>query len=293
MDDAALLASLGVDASTANDVTEITHVRTHQDRKAAQDVAQRKQCQDFELFRPVFEQVQRDLDAGMRRTTPFEHDGKLEPGDLFILGGQKVLVAEAAASIEKEYGREDRRLRVIIDNGTESNLWLRSLQRALYKNDGNRRILPTDEEAAPLFAEHVNEDDAASGSIYVLRSKSKHPFVAAHRDLIHKIGVTGGEVKGRLGNAKKDPTYLLADVEVVAEYKLANINRKAMERLLHRLFSPARLDMELKDRFGSQVEPREWFFVPLSAIDEAIERVKDQSIGSYQYDPVTARLISI
>jgi len=293
MDDAALLASLGVDASTANDVTEIMHVRTHQDRKAAQDVAQRKQCQDFELFRPVFEQVQRDLDAGMRRTMPFEHDGKLEPGDLFILGGQKVLVAEAAASIEKEYGREDRRLRVIIDNGTESNLWLRSLQRALYKNDGNRRILPTDEEAAPLFAEHVNEDDAASGSIYVLRSKSEHPFVAAHRDLIHKIGVTGGEVKGRLGNAKKDPTYLLADVEVVAEYKLANINRKAMERLLHRLFSPARLDMELKDRFGSQVEPREWFFVPLSAIDEAIERVKDQSIGSYQYDPVTARLISI
>jgi hypothetical protein len=51
------------------------------------------------------------------------------------------------------------------------------------------------------------------------------------------------------------------------------------------------LDVELKDRFGSQVEPREWFLVPLSIIDEAIERIKDQSISSYRYDPVAARLI--
>ena len=292
-DDAALLASLGLDDDSANDVTEIKHVRTHQERKAAEDVAQRKPCEDFEQFRPAFEQVQREIDAGMRRTTRFENNEQIVPGNLFILGGQKALVASADTRIEKEYGREDRRLRVIFDNGTESNLWLRSLQRGLYKDDRNRRILPLDAVTAPLFADRVDDGDLAAGSIYVLRSRSDNPFVAEHRELIHKIGVTGGDVRARLGNAKKDPTYLLSDVDVVAEYKLANINRKALEAVLHKVFASARLDMELKDRFGSQVEPREWFLVPLPAIDEAVRRITNQSISHYRYDPGTARLLPL
>jgi hypothetical protein len=116
----------------------------------------------------------------------------------------------------------------------------------------------------------------------VLRSKSEHPFVAEHRTVLHKIGVTGGEVKSRVANAKKDPTYLLADVEIVATFKLANVNRKALEGLLHKLFGAARLDLELKDRFGSQVEPREWFLVPLAVIDEAIQKIKDGTINGFR-----------
>lgn len=292
-----LLAALGVagDAPTDDDVTRLVHVRSNAQRTAAEDVARRAPCPDFETFRPVFEQVQRELDAGQRRTATFERRGsdasKFEPGDLFIIGGQKALIASSGESVDKPLFPGDRRLRVIFDNGTEANLWLRSLKRALYE-EGNRKILPLKEEVPPLFADHVDENDIAAGSIYVLRSRSEHPFVAEHRELIHKIGVTGGEVRSRLGNAKKDPTYLLADVEVVAEYKLANINRKAMEALLHKVFASARLDMELKDRFGSQVEPREWFLVPLAAIGEAIDRIKDQTISHYKYDPAMARLVS-
>lgn len=292
LDDAALLDSLGVDTSSISDVTRIKHVRTHTDRKATEEVAQRKSCADFEQFRPIFEQVQRELASGKRSTAKFQQDGTLQPGDMFILDGQKVLVAGWGEVMMKEFGREDRRLRVIFDNGTESNLLLRSLYRALYKDENGRRILPPDAEAAPLFADHVDEGDTQVGYIYVLRSLSDHPFVAEHRELIHKIGVTGGEVKSRLGNAKKDPTYLLADVEVVAEYKLANINRKALEGLLHRFFAGARLDLELRDRFGSQVEPREWFLVPLNAIDEAIRELKKGTIGNYRYDAETARLVT-
>ena len=102
--------------------------------------------------------------------------------------------------------------------------------------------------------------------------------------------MTGGDVKSRIANAKKDPTYLLADVEIVATFKLANVNRKALEALLHKFFGSARLDLELKDRFGSQVEPREWFLVPLPVIDEAIQKLKDGTIGGFRYDPETARL---
>ena len=169
-----------------------------------------------------------------------------------------------------DYGRPDRRLRVVYDNGTESDLLLRSLQRALYKDKASRRIYRPG--FGPLFSSECEEEgDLATGYIYVLRSKSDHPFIAEHRSVIHKIGVTGGDVKSRIANAKKDPTYLLADVEIVATYKLANVNRKALEALLHK-FLAARLDLELKDRFGSQVEPREWFLVPLAVIDEAIQR---------------------
>jgi hypothetical protein len=123
----------------------------------------------------------------------------------------------------------------------------------------------------------------------VLRSKSEHPFVAQNRPVIHKIGVTGREVKTRIATAKKDPTYLFADVEVVATFKLSNVNRKRLEALLHKFFASARLDLVLD--FGDGVEAREWFLVPLPVIEEAINRVKDGSIANYRYDRETARIV--
>jgi hypothetical protein len=141
-----------------------------------------------------------------------------------------------------------------------------------------------------LFGNETDDDDLEAGTIYVLRSKSDHPTVAAHRELIHKIGVTGGSVETRIAAAAVDATYLLAGVEIVATYKLYNINRTKLENLLHRVFGSARLDLTIMDRFGNPVQPREWFLVPLSAIDEAVERVRDQSILDYEYDPATARL---
>lgn len=292
-DDEELQASLGELKSQGDDVTKLTHVRSHEDRKAAEEVAQRTPCADFDKFQATFDKVQEELKAGVRQTEKFHHDGKLEPGDLFILSGQKVLVASAGEAMMKEFGRQDRRLRVIFDNGTESNLLLRSLQRALYKDERNRRILPPDVEAAPLFSDKTESDDNQVGFIYVLRSGSENSFVAQNRVLIHKIGITGGDVKTRVANAKKDPTYLLAEVDIVATYKLANINRNRLEALVQKFFAKARLDLELKDRFGSHVEPREWFFVPLPAIDEAIRKIIDGTIGSYQYDPKLARIIPI
>lgn len=287
-DDAELQAALS-ELLVEDDVTRLVHVRSHEDRKAAEEVAHRTPCADFEAFRPIFEQVQNELKSKFRRTVPFEHKGGFKVGDLFILDGQTVYVAEVGEFMMKDFGREDSRLRIIFDNGTESNMLLRSLQRALYKADNGRRILPPDEDGAPLFAGTEEQGDQQSGTIYVLRSKSEHPFAREHRAVLHKIGVTSGNVKARVANAKKDPTYLLADVEIVAEYKLANVSRKGLEAILHKAFASVRLDMQLKDRFGSQVEPREWFLVPLAAIDEAIERIKDGTIDRFRYDPKSGR----
>ena len=129
-----------------------------------------------------------------------------------------------------------------------------------------------------------------TGTIYVLRSQSNHPYLTQHRDLIHKIGVTGGEVSARVSNAKADPTFLFAEVEIVATYRLININRAKLEALLHRFFSAARLDVEIPDRFGRMVKPREWFLVPLHVVDEVVTRIKDQTITQFVYVPTQAAL---
>lgn len=289
MTDDELLAELAGD-DEGSDIQNLRHVRSNAEKREAEEIAQRERCEDFERFQPLFEQVQRELQSGIRVTRTFIRDASIEEGQFFILGGQTVYVAEVGETIKAPNGESDARLRVIYSNGTESNLLRRSLQRALYKDDAGRRI--TDADAGPLFGETLEPDDIESGTIYVLRSHSTHPFVAEHRELIHKIGVTGGKVETRIAGADKDATYLLADVEVVATYKLHNINRTRMENLFHRLFSPAQIELTIPDRFGNPVKPREWFLVPLHVINEAVERIRDGSIAGVIYDPKSASLRS-
>ncbi len=298
LDDEALLAELGIDATSGNDITQLTHVRSLRDKrrsrqeiKAAEEIAQRTPCEDFAQFKPLFKQVQQDLQTGARQTLKYQDNAAVNQGDLFILDGQKVLVADMGEPFVSDYGRQDRRLRVIYDNATESDLLLRSLQRALNKDKASRRI--TTPDLGPLFSQVEEEDDVQTGYIYVLRSQSDDPFIAQHRSIVHKIGVTGGDVKKRVANAKKDPTYLLADVDIVATFKLANINRTKLEALLHKFFDPARLDVELQDRFSIPVQPREWFFIPLNVIEEAIEKIQAGTLHQFQYDPKTASLKQI
>lgn len=286
--DDALLAELA-DTEAESSVRTLRHVRSSVEKREAEEVAQHERCQDFERFEPLFEQVQRELKAGVRVTRPFIRDASIEQGNFFILGGQTVYVADVGDAIKAPNGENDARLRVIYANGTESNLLRRSLQRALYKDDAGRRI--TDPDAGPLFSDVREDDDIESGTIYVLRSLSSHPYVAEHRELIHKIGVTGGKVETRIANAVHDATYLLADVEVVATYRLSRINRTRLENLFHRIFERAQLDLVIHDRFGHPVRPREWFVVPLHAIDEAVQRILDGTITDFYYDPKEARFV--
>ena len=288
IDDDELLSQLGVDVPAASGIMDLRHVRTAAEKREAEEIANRDRCEDFDRFKPLFQQVQKELDGGIRQTRPFELKAEIRPGAWFIVGGQKAYVAEVDELFTNAQGRTDARLRVIFDNGTESNILMRSLQRALNKDDAGRRI--TDPAAGPLFSGEREQDDQASGTIYVLRSKSDHPLVVANRALVHKIGVTNMGVQQRLAGARLQPTFLMADVEVVATYELFNINRTRLENLVHRVFDPARLEIEIKDRFGNPVIPREWFLVPLFAVDEAVEKIKDGTITNYVYDATIARL---
>lgn len=278
-------------APEAEDITVLRHVRTSAEKRAAEEIADRKPCADFETFQPLFERVATELKSGLRQSQPITAGNRsIEVGDFFVLEGLTVYVAEVGEPLKTTAGEVDRRLRLVFANGTESNLLLRSLQRAFYDDPAARRLV-SPETGQLSFGGELEEDDVESGTIYVLRSASDHPYVKQHRELIHKIGVTGGKVEARIANAEFDSTYLLAKVEVVATYKLAGINRSRMENLFHKLFTSARLNITIQDRFGRPVQPEEWFLVPLFVIDEAVARIRDGSITGYVYDPSAAKLV--
>lgn len=290
LDDETLLAELGVlEEINTNDITQLTHVKTRAEIRAAEEIARHIPCREFDKFKPIFKKIQDDLNSGMRKTIEFKDNAQIKEGDVFILAGQKVYVAEAGEEFINKYDRPDSRLRVIYDNGTECGILLRSLQRALNKDERGRRI--TGYELGPLFSDSSEENDAESGTIYVLRSLSNHPLVQENRDIIHKIGITGGDVKKRISNSKLDPTFLMADVEIVATYKLSNINRSKLEGLIHKFFESVKLNIKIKDRFGNPVTPQEWFLVPLFIIDEVIEKIKSGDIVNCSYNPESGKLL--
>ena len=301
-----LLAALGLGetdphAAGADDITVMRHVRGRGDRSSPEEVAARKPCEHFDAaFRPRFERVRAEIAAGARRTEPFkgrQTRRRIAVDDLFILDGQTALVAGAGQPFKAEHGETDRRLRVVFDNGTESDLLLRSLRRALNKDDASRRVLPPepagDGELGPLFADADGpEEPADGGRVYVARSLSDHPFLAEHRDVLHKIGSTGGDPAARVAGARKDPTFLLAPAEVVAGFAVPpDVSRRKLERLLHRYFAAVRADIDLRDRFGDAVRPGEWFFVPLPAVEEAVALIASGEITDRRYDPAEGRSV--
>jgi hypothetical protein len=292
LDDEALLGELGLDGAPAeDDITVLRHVRSSEERRAAEEIANRTKCEDFDKFKPLFDKVKRELASGERKTRTFQTRSmdEIQQGTFFIVGGQIAYVAEVGEEFTTQYERRDSRLRVIYDNGTEGDVLQRSLQRALHRDEVARLI--TDPSAGPLFGDKMEANDIESGTIYVLRSLSDHPYVAERRELIHKIGVTGGKVETRIADAENDATYLLANVEVIATYKLSNLHRTRLENIFHRIFAAAQLNLTIEDRFGRPVKPREWFLVPLHVIDEAVSRIRDGSITDFVYDTTTARLV--
>lgn len=283
--------------SSSSSISKLRHVRSSAEKQAVEEIANREICEDFDKFKSKFEQVHADLKANIRNSRAIRKNAgflktDIKEHEFFILGGLTLYVAEVGSPIKAPNGSADARLRVIYSNGTESNILLRSLQRAIYK-DETSRIISDPNSAGPLFSNTLIDGDEASGTIYVLRSKSSLPIVEENRDLLHKIGVTGGNIEKRISNAKLDPTFLMADVEVITTYELFNINRVKLENLLHRIFENARLNIEIQDRFGHAVTPREWFLIPIFAIDEAVNRIKDGTISNVRYDHHEAKFSNI
>ena len=286
IEDEALLAELGQAVELeddADDISTLRHVSPIKHRRAAEEVANREVCRDFETFEPLFKQVKADLGSGVRTASEKTVYGDIEAGHFYIIKGQIAYVSEKK-DMQKASGKNglDYRLRVVYDNGTESGLLMSSLQRSFYDPDNKVRVI-SELSVGPLFG-IAEADDLETGTIYVLKTRSELPEVANVKDVILKIGVTKLDVKRRVANAKNDPTYLLGDVEIVDEYKLFNINRTKLEKLIQRIFSDARVSITIKDRFGKPVQPNEWFMVTRDAVAKAVELIQSDQIQNYTYD---------
>ena len=271
-------------------IFSLRHVKPRTEIEKADYTAQRRPCRDFEKYKGMFEQVSRELETGIRKSVEFKNEQEIAAGQFFILNGLVVFVAEVGEVFVKN-GKKNARLKTIFSNGTQGENLLRSLATELYKDQHGRRI--TDPSPGVLFGGEPGSTDVGTGTIYVLRSLSTDPNVAPHKNVLHKIGVTSTSVERRIANAPNDATYLLAPVEIVASYELFNINSTKLENMLHRYFDAARAEITIPDRFGKPVQPREWFFVSLSAIREVVKRLEDGSITRSRYDPSTASIIDI
>lgn len=291
LDDDALLEHLGVLTDDSTDsITQLKHVQPRsQIRAEAEMIAQRTPCAEFSIYQPLFTATVQALKLESMQAMPLISQADIALHDWFILNGQLSYIADIGDTFINDDEREDMRLKVIFDNGTQSNLLMRSLQKALLKDEAARRVITRSE--GPLFETVIEEDDLESGTIYVLRSLSEQPQIKQHAHLLHKIGVTGGSVRARIANAKHDATFLLSEVEVVASYELYNIHRTKLEQLLHKFFDSARLELELLDRFGQTIKPREWFLVPLFVIDEVVMKLKQGALLDYRYDVQQAKLV--
>ena len=292
LNDDELLERLGVE-NDENSITNLKHVKTRAEKRAVEEFANRTICEDFEQFKPLFEKTKKEIENGFRETIRFRRDAgftkTIIKEKLFVIvRGQMAYIASKGETFKAPNGEEDARLRVIYDNGTENDLLQRSLIRAMYKDETSRFV--TTPGLGPLFSDELESDDLESGTIYVLRSNSKHSEIIKNREVFHKIGVTGNDINKRIANAKTDPTFLMAEVEVVATYKLANIKRHKLENLIQSFFKNAKLDIDIKDRFGKPVNPKEWFLVPIFIIDEVVEKIKEGTIGDYYYDVKSASL---
>jgi hypothetical protein len=272
--------------TSEDDIFNLVHTRP---AAAKTDrVSERRICEDFDQYKPLFEQCVREINEGDRKTMQFRKEQEIDAGEFFILNGIMVYVAEVGETHIRN-GKKNARLKLIFDNGTEGNNLLRSLATELYKDPKGRRI--STPHAGPLFDDLVDEGDTQSGMIYVVKSLSEDPEIAKLDGLLHKIGFTSGKMEVRIQNAKDDPTFLMAPVHPVATFTLYNIDKVKLENLLHNFFSDARLMIEITDRFGKKVNPREWFLLPIEVIEEAIARLQDGSIVDYRYEADKGALV--
>jgi hypothetical protein len=242
-------------------------------------VASRKPCKDFDKFESLFIQCQSDLANEKRRLYPFKNEQRVTKGHFFVLKGVLLYVAKVGKKFN-EKGKMNARLRCIFENGTESDMLLRSLAAELYKN--GRRVAEHEDKLLGGLG-GISEDDDETGFIYVLKSLSSDPKIQTIQDL-YKIGYSNIPVEERIKNAEQEPTYLMAPVRIISTFQCYNLNPQKFEQLLHNFFGKTCLNFDIFDKNGNRHTPREWFIVPLEAIEEAIEFIISEEIVDYRYD---------
>lgn len=222
------------------------------------------------------------MKSGKYRLVKFS-EPNLKVGRYFVEQGIIGYLAAFEQEAGNKLGRLDGRTRVIYENGSEADIKFRTITKNLSVNGYS--IMNTSDISPEEFEKSftINDNDVESGTIYVLRSKSTRSEITAIKNL-YKIGFTATSVESRIANAKNEPTYLCAEVEVVATWKVYNVKPSTFESLIHKLFASVQLQVTVDGQ-----QPQEWFIVPFSVIEEGINAIILRK--SIEYNPQLRQIV--
>lgn len=274
-----------LDVSDEEELFDIKNFRLEKNK--TDFVARRKPCKDFEKFRPLFENTHEDLRQGKRILLDFT-EKDLNQGRLFILEGIMVYVDQVDLVTrefkDKTQGtrkRQDSRIRCVFENGLESNMYFRSLQKLLYKN--GQRVSETNEEAIEAFEKNLGSSKNLTGYIYVLKSLSKKSEIKKIPNL-YKIGFSTTSVEERTKNCENETTFLNDKIEIISITPIYGFQLSKIENIIQSFFSSRRLDIEIADKDGYLTKPKEWFSVPLELIHQSIKLLSENRLKDYTYN---------
>ncbi|PZX20124.1 T5orf172 domain-containing protein [Breznakibacter xylanolyticus] len=275
---------------------DFKHTPKEYERASAEFVARRKPCKDFKKYEPLFKEIQKDLACNNRKLIDFAQRNLVE-GSYYVHNGVLFLLEKISITQKEHYKpdgtrvREDGRTRCIFENGTESNMLKRSVEKILYANGKvvTENIQKVNEGFIENFCAITTEDEVA-GYIYVLKSKSTDNRITSIQNL-YKIGYSKTEVTERIKNAEKEPTYLMAPVDYIAGWKCFNMNPQKFEQLIHNFFGNSCLEIDVFDDNGKRFTPREWFIAPIEVIEQTIELIINGKVIYYKYDAVNMTII--
>lgn len=277
------LASILGDDSSALGIFDLKHVKHSSERQATDFVARRKVCKNFAKYEPLFKQCQTELKSGARKLIKF-NEQSLVPNTYFIINGVLGYLETVYDLVKDKNSKFDGRIYCVFENGTESNMLFRSLGKVLY--DNGQIVSSSNAENIAEFHHGFNlisEDDQSTGYIYILKSKSTNPKVA-NIDNLYKIGYSTIPVEERIKNAENEATYLMAPVEIVSIYECYNLNPQKFEHIMHTFFASACLNLDVFGEESKRYNPREWFILPLSVIEQAIGLIISGDIINYNFN---------
>lgn len=283
-----------LDTSDDLSIFKYRHIPKEEDRAKTDFMAKRKPLGDREFapYEKMFHKVHQEIKDGKRKIIEFKNvDNELKAGRFYFIDGVMIYLESTEVSRKDSnlrssmINRKDGRTRTIFENGTVSNMYYRSVSKAIY--NGGAKMVSELDRAEQLDAfdttENINDEDKCSGWIYILKSKSQRPEIKDIKNL-YKIGFSSTPVKERIKNAKNEAAYLYDDVAIVETYQIYNLNAKKFEQLTHRVFASACLDIEFDTKDNLRVNPREWFVVPKNVIEEAIQLIASGEIINYKFN---------
>ncbi|OOR93208.1 hypothetical protein B0181_00770 [Moraxella caviae] len=256
-------------------------------------VGKRYPCPNFADYQASFEALRQALKTGSAVRSDVIRERSIEVGDCFVLQGLLCIVVAKNAE-NRQNKRSNYRLRIIFENGIESDMLQSSLSVALYRDELGRSIAFNDENARTAWLERqfgVRPEAKINGYLYVAQLQ-KAKTELSHYPHLYKIGFTRTKPELRIAECENDVAFLESAVKIVLDFAIpAPFEPHKLETLIHQFLQAQRLNIGLISKNGLAYQPNEWFAVPLQTIEFAVENILSGEIGKYRVDNTTGCVV--